>query len=81
MKIGKETRFDWMMERHWQQMADQLDLKFTYLKKLLRETAEALEAVMIEIADSIILEYNGEKTIQEICKIINTHITHVRAYL
>ena len=81
MKIGKETRFDWIMERHWQQMADQLDLKFTYLKKLLREIAEALERVMIEMADSIILEYNGEKTIQKICKIINTHITHVRTYL
>ena len=81
MKIGKETRFDWIMERHWQQMADQLDLKFTYLKKLLRNTAEALERVMIEMADSIILEYNGEKTIQKICKIINTHITHVRTYL
>lgn len=81
MKIGKETRFDWIMERHWQQMADQLDLKFTYLKKLLREIAEALETVMIEMADSIILEYNGEKTIQKICKIINTHITHVRTYL
>jgi serine/threonine-protein kinase HipA len=81
MKIGKETRFDWIMERHWQQMADQLDLKFTYLKKLLRNTAEALETVMIEMADSIILEYNGEKTIQKICKIINTHITHVRTYL
>ena len=81
MKIGKETRFDWIMERHWQQMADQLDLKFIYLKKLLRKTAEALETVMIEMADSIILEYNGEKTIQKICKIINTHITHVRTYL
>jgi len=57
------------------------DLKFTYLKKLLRETAEALKTVMIEMANSIILEYNGEKTIQEICKIINTHITHVRTYL
>lgn len=81
MKIGKERRFDWIMERHWQQMADQLDLKFTYLKKLLRNTAEALETVMIEMADSIILEYNGEKTIQKICKIINTHITHVSTYL
>ena len=81
MKIGKETRFDWIMERHWQQMADQLDLKFTYLKKLLREIAEALETVIVEMADSIILDYNGEKTIQKICKIISTHITHVRTYL
>ena len=81
MKIGKETRFDWIMERPWQQMADQLDLKFAYLKKLLSEIADALETAMIEMADSIILNYNGEETIQKICKIITTHITHVRAYL
>ena len=80
MKIGKETRFDWIMERHWQQMADQLDLKFTYLRKLLREAAEALEKITTEMADSIILKYNGEKTIQKICRIINTHIKHVRTY-
>ena len=81
MKIGKESRFDWVMERHWQQMADQLDLKFTYLKKLLKETAEAFEKNTTELADSIILKYNGEKTIQKICGIINTHIKYVRTYL
>jgi len=81
MRIGKETRFDWIMERHWQQMADQLDLKFTYLKKLLRELAEALEKIATEMADSIISKYNGERTIQEICRIINTQIKHVRTYL
>ena len=81
MRIGKETRFDWIMERHWQQMADQLDLKFTYLKKLLREVAEALEKITSEMADSIISKYNGERTIQKICRIINAHIKHVRTYL
>jgi len=81
MKIGKEARFDWIMERHWQQMADQLDLKFTYLKKLLKEAAAALEKITTEMADPIILKYNGEKTIQKICGIINTHIKHVRTYL
>ena len=81
MKIGKESRFDWVMEGHWQQMADQLDLKFTYLKKLLREAAETLEKNTTEIANSIILKHNGEKTIQKICEIINTHIKHVRSYL
>jgi len=81
MKIGKETQFNWIMERHWKQMADQLDIKFSYLKKLLREVAEALETAMMEVADSIILKYGGEKTIQKICKIINTHVGHVRTYL
>lgn len=81
MRIGKENRFDWIMERHWQQMAEQLDLKFTYLKKLLREVAEALEKKTAEMADSIIAKYNGEETVQKICRIINTHIKHVRTYL
>ncbi len=81
MKIGKETRFDWIMERHWRQMADQLDLKFSYLKKLIREVAEALEKSTAEMADSIISKYDGEKTIQKICGILNTHIKHVRTYL
>jgi serine/threonine-protein kinase HipA len=81
MKIGTETRFEWVMERHWQQMADQLDLKFTYLKRLFMEIAGALETVTIEMADSIILEYNGEKTIQKICEIISNHIAHVKTYL
>ena len=81
MKIGKETRFDWIMERHWRQMADQIDLKFSYLKKLLREMAEILEKVTVDTAEAIVSKYNGKKTIQKICGIINTHITHVRTYL
>ena len=81
MKLGKETRFDWIMERHWQQMADQLDLKFAYLKKLLREAAEALEKNTSKMADDIISKYNGKRTIQKICRIINKHIKHVETYL
>jgi len=81
MKIGKEPRFDWVMERHWQQMADQLDVKYTYLKRLLKQIADTLETVMAETADIIISEYNGKKTIQKICEIIATHIKHVKTYL
>ena len=81
MKIGKETRFDWIMERHWRLMADQLDLKFSYLKGLFKEMAETLEKDTLEMADSIILEFNGEKRIQKICGIIKTHILHVKTYL
>ena len=81
MKIGKESRFDWVMERHWQQMADQLDLKYLYLKRLLKQIAGTLETVMEETADTIISGYNGKKTIQKICEIITTHIKHVKTYL
>ena len=81
MKIGGEARFDWVMERHWQRVADQLDLKFSYLKNLLSEMSDSLETAMIETADSIMLEYNGDKTIREICKIISTHVRHLRTFL
>ena len=81
MKIGKEPRFDWVMERHWQQMADQLDLKYTYLKKLLKQIAGTLETVMAETADTIISGYNGKKTIHKICEIITTRIKQVKTYL
>ncbi len=80
MKIGTETRFDWIMQRHWRQMADQLDLKFSYLEKLLKQLAETLETVMEAVANAVILEYNAEKTVQKICKIINSRIAHVRTY-
>ena len=33
------------------------------------------------MANSIILKHNGEKTIQKICEIINTHIKHLKTYL
>ncbi len=81
MKIGRETRFDWVMERHWQQMADHLDLKFSYLKQLLKGLCEKLEEVTPKIADEIVSEYNSETTIKKICKIINTHIAHVKTFL
>ena len=76
-----KVRFDWIMERHWRLMADQLDLKFSYLKGLFKEMAETLEKDTLEMADSIILEFNGEKTIQKICGIIKTHILHVKTCL
>ncbi len=39
------------------------------------------EKNMLEMADSIISEFNGEKTIHKICGIIKTHIMHVKTYL
>jgi serine/threonine-protein kinase HipA len=81
MKIGTESRFDWIMERHWRQMADDLDLKFTYLKELINEIAVTLEESTPAISGSIIAKFKGEKTIQSICGVINAHIKRLKAYL
>jgi hypothetical protein len=43
--------------------------------------AATLEKVTAEMAGSLISEYNGKKTIQKICAIIDPHIAHVRTYL
>jgi serine/threonine-protein kinase HipA len=81
MKIGKENRFDWIMERHWQQLADQLDLKYTYLKRLLKQLAGEIEITAEKAAKAIISQYDGEKTIQKIYEILNNHIVHIGSYL
>ncbi|MBW1789924.1 MAG: hypothetical protein JRK53_25470 [Deltaproteobacteria bacterium] len=70
MKIGGENRFDWVMERHWQGLAEQLDIKFGYIKQTLKKIAETLENDAVKIADRLIGEYDGEKTIKKICGII-----------
>ena len=49
-------------------------------QKAFKQVAEALEKITTEMADSIILKYNGEKTIQKICVIIKIHIKHVKTY-
>lgn len=81
MKIGKENRFDWVMERHWRQLADQLDLKYPYLRELLRQLAGELETTAEKKARAIISQYDGAKTIQKIYEILNGHIAHLRFYL
>jgi serine/threonine-protein kinase HipA len=81
MKIGRETRFKWIMERHWHQMADQLDIKFGYLKGVLLHTVETLDNAMKGVAETVEEKYDGKITIERICDVIDTHISHVRNYL
>ena len=35
MKIGKENRLEWMMERHWERFADDVNIDYKVLKKQL----------------------------------------------
>ena len=81
MKIGKESRFKWIRERHWRQMADQLDIKFSYLKGSIVETAEILENKLGGVAEAVAKKYNGEVIIQRVCDVITNHISQVRSYL
>ena len=68
MKIGRENRFDWIVERHWKRLADQLDLKFAYLKQVIEEITYTFEKASTQIADRLIDEFDGNKTIRKICK-------------
>lgn len=81
MKIGMENRFDWVVERHWLRLADQLDLKFAYLKQVIGEIAYTFEKVSTKIADKLIDEFDGNKTVLKICNILSDYIKHVRHFL
>jgi len=81
MKIGTENRFDWIVERHWQRLADQLDLKFAYLKQVIEEITYTLENVLPKIADRLIDEFDGNKTVRKICNDLSDYIKHVRRFL
>ncbi len=78
MRIGKEYRFKWIAERHWRRMADQLDIKFKYLRGVVLHTAETLDNEMACVAETVTEKYNGKITIERICEVITTHISRVR---
>jgi len=78
MKIGMENRFKWVMERHWRRMADQLDIKFKYLRRVILHTVETLDSEMPRLAGTVAEQYNGKTTIGRICDVIAAHISQVR---
>lgn len=81
MKIGTENRFKWIAERHWRRMADQLDIKFKYLRGIILHTVETLDNEMPNVAETVAEQYNGKTTLKRICDVIAAHISQVRNYL
>jgi serine/threonine-protein kinase HipA len=81
MKIGKESRFEWVFDRHWQRMAEQADIKFSYLKGMLLDYSNRLPAIADEIADDFIRKSGAESAIRQICTVISANAKHVRSSL
>ena len=80
MKIGTENRFEWVKERHWRQMADQMDIKYAYLKKLMHELINTVELQSPKVAEAIHLQYGGRKTIVHIRRFINERIRQLKTF-
>jgi hypothetical protein len=51
MRIRKESRFGWVFERHWQRMAEQAAIKFSYLEDILLDYSNRLPSIANELAD------------------------------
>ena len=78
MKIGKESRFEWVYDRHWQRMADQADIKFSYLKGILLDYSNKLPGIANELADDFIRSNGAESSIRQICNVISKNAKHVQ---
>jgi serine/threonine-protein kinase HipA len=78
MKIGKESRFEWVYDRHWQRMADQADIKFSYLKGILLDYSNKLPGIANELADDFIRSNGAESSIRQMCNVISKNAKHIR---
>jgi len=78
MKIGKESRFEWVFERHWQRMAEQADIKFSYLTGILLDYSNQLPLIAKELADDFIRNSGAESSIRQICTVISVNAKHVK---
>ncbi|MBW2432731.1 MAG: HipA domain-containing protein, partial [Deltaproteobacteria bacterium] len=78
MKIGNESRFEWVFERHWQRMADQADIKFSYLKKMLLDYSNKLPIIADELADDFIRRNGAEAAVRQICTVISVNAKKIR---
>lgn len=78
MKIGKESRFEWVFDRHWQKMADQADIKFSYLKDILQDYSNKLPIIANEFADDFIRSNGAASSIKQICNVISVNAKHVQ---
>lgn len=78
MKIGNESRFEWVFERHWRRMADQADIKFSYLKKMLLDYSNKLPIIADELADDFIRRNGAEAAVRQICTVISVNAKKIR---
>jgi len=81
MKIGKESRFEWVFDRHWQRMADQADIKFSYLKDILLDYSNKLPIIANELTDDFIRSNGAESSIKQICTVISVNAKNVQGSL
>ena len=80
MKIGKENRPQWIVGRHWEQLAVTVDIRAKLIMKTLREMADK----MIDAANAVASEqqdlWGPSPVIPEIAKIIDRQVQHVRHF-
>lgn len=78
MKIGGEKRVAWLGLRHWENFAETVEIKKTFVLKELAKMAEEIIQQAEVLAQSFIKDYGPAKIIPKIIEQIKKHATQVK---
>jgi serine/threonine-protein kinase HipA len=70
MKIGGEDRPDWIIERRWEQFAEDTGIKFKLIKKRCLDISSTLSSVAVEFAPEYQKQHGENNQIKKIVELI-----------
>lgn len=81
MKIGGEDRPDWVIERRWQQFANDIEVKFKRIHEILSELSRSLKAQAASLAEAFKQQHGQCEIIDQILGVIDQRCRQVQASL
>ncbi|MDH5728857.1 MAG: type II toxin-antitoxin system HipA family toxin, partial [Gammaproteobacteria bacterium] len=81
MKIGNEDRPDWVIERRWNDMANDLEIDYKLVRRLLAAMSHKITNVAAQLQDHCSSRYGSRDTIVQINKVIAQRVTKVMRIL
>jgi serine/threonine-protein kinase HipA len=70
MKIGKENRLEWMMERHWERFAGEINIRPMVLKKQLINFSHKMLNQIEKTYTDFSIQYEENELVQGIILVI-----------
>jgi serine/threonine-protein kinase HipA len=77
MKIGDENRLDWIQARHWDRMAQAIEVK----ESLVRNYAVELAAALPQAARSLLSQFTNRPFLLTLCELIKKNSERLKARL
>jgi len=78
MKMGGEIRPDWVLSRHWEKFAREIEVKQTVVIDLLKEYADKLPEEAKIISKSFCKEQGGMKIVNKVLGVIHENAKSIR---